>query len=374
MGDDRRQGNLVGTRMRTISLFFALAAASLCQVSFEAGGRKVWVQSREDLNFPMLTDFGENCYGLQFSRGRHSGAEWMHLMISHDGGQTWLDDRSRTEVNRHGSVFIRRGRATYGFSLFQKYGADLYGTFVRQIVSIDNGRSWAESFEPAIGCQTITTLWNAPVEYPDGTLIAVGYGKFPNSPSGAKRQVMAVERAPDGTVWRMKSDVFGAHPDTPEGGPNESCLALVPNGRLVCVGRTGYPNSPLLWAYSDDRAKTWSPPKKLPWSGVDPVLYTMGNGVLVLIAGARREEKRTGVMIAAGSVDGGETWSKPFVFYDGPGSAYHSAIKTGPDRLLVAYAESEFRRPELPQLTAPGSFNRLCAVTVRINRNGPGGD
>jgi hypothetical protein len=325
---------------------------------------RIWVQSREDLNFPILTDFGKGYYGLQFSRGRHAGSEWMHMMISHDAGQTWMDDRVRTEVNRHGSVFLtlRNGNVA-GFSLFEKHGSDLFGTFMRQIVSVDNGRSWAESFEPAYELRDIITMWNAPVEFSDGTLLSLAYGRGPKDP----RQVTAVERKAGETAWRAKSNVFGRHPDTEQGGPNESALALLPTGRVVAVARTGYPDSPLLWSWSDDRGGTWSTAKRLPWSGVDPILYTLDNGVLLLIFGARREDKRTGAMTVVGSTDGGETWSKPFIFYDGPGSSYHSAIRTGPDRLLLAYTESEFRRLELPQRVPEGRFNRIKALTLIVS-------
>ena len=78
-------------------------------IEFSCGQRRVAAQSREDLNFPILNDYGEDRFGLRFSRGRHSGGEWMHLMISEDRGVIWLDDRNPVMENAyHGPFLIQR--------------------------------------------------------------------------------------------------------------------------------------------------------------------------------------------------------------------------------------------------------------------------
>lgn len=329
---------------------------------FNTHDRRVWFQSREDLNFPMLADYGSGRWGIHFTRGRHATGEWQHFLYSEDEGQTWLDDREREDVCYHGWHFLlRRDGTVLGVATDLEHN---YGVFLKQIVSHDNGRTWAKSYEPAqfgggYGQRPVGVPWNPPLELPDGRLLLPCYRQADDG-----YQVFVMERAPAETWWRRKSTVFGARPDTREG-PNESCLALLRDGRIACVGRTGYPDSPLLWTRSADDGATWSPPVDLPWSGVDPHLYVMHDGLL-LIFGARREEKLTGAMTALTSDDAGDSWSEPFVFYDGPGSSYHTAVRTGPRRLLVTYAESEFRRPELPQFTAPGQFNKICAVTLEV--------
>ena len=336
----------------------------------KSSDRRVWVQSREDLNFPTLVDFGNNRYGLQFTRGRHAGGEWLHFLISEDGCQTWMDDRARREVTYHGfHIMRRRDGSLFGISADNEHKN---GVFFRQIVSYDHGRSWAESWEPAIGCGGFghpnCTPWNPPIELRDGRLLIACYGKdLSGKQQNRKDEVIVVERKADETIWRAKSNVFGPHPDTREG-PNEASLVVLPDGKIGCVARTGYPDSPLLWACSDDDGQTWSEPKRLPWSGVDPSLYLTGNGQLVLVFGARRAEKLTGCMTAASSPDGGKTWSDPFVFYDGPGSSYHTGARTGPDRLLVTYSEGQFRRLELPQFTPPDQYNRICAQTLTVTQ------
>ena len=58
-------------------------------MNFSLGEERIWAQSREDLNFPILFDLGAGLWGLRYSRGRHGGSEWLHSQISEDGGQTW---------------------------------------------------------------------------------------------------------------------------------------------------------------------------------------------------------------------------------------------------------------------------------------------
>ena len=340
---------------------------------FEIVHRKVWVQSREDLNFPHLASYGDDRYGLSFSRGRHAVGEWSHYLLSEDGCVTWRDDsqspfgESRLEcLSRLFPYLTLRNGTLIGVVLRRKRTGL---AFIHQLTSTDQGRTWWDSLEPiqSPGVQVYIPhspiglfVWGPLVELPSGSLLALGYETERHTGS-----VILLERVRGETIWRAKSKVFAPQTDTREG-VNETSIVQLPGGRIVGVCRTGYPDSPLLWTSSDDEGSTWSPPRRLPWSGVYPVLYLMDNGTLVLIHGARREDKLHGALTALGSTDGGETWSEPFMLYDGPGSCYHYGVKTGPDRLLVPYATSQFRRPELPQFTKPGDFNQIRAVTLVV--------
>jgi len=339
-------------------------------IKFQSSDRKIWVQSREDLNFPVLADYGDNRYGLRFTRGRHGVGEWIHSLISEDRGQTWRDDHTRDDPTYHG-FFITRLRDGSLFGITPDPDKTT-GLFLRQVVSYDSGRSWSCSREPVEGVEAYGSRardiysWNAPLELPNGCLLLGTYFFSRFDESGFKSEVEVLERKPGETIWRRKSNVFGLQLETQEGA-NEAALALLPSGRIVCAARTGYPDSPMLWAYSDDEGASWSEPTPLPWSGVAPRMYLMGNGALVLIFGARRADKLNGALTAVGSLDGGEGWSEPFVLYDGPGSCYHTGIVTGPDQLLISYAESQFRRLELPQFTPPGEYNKICAIALRVS-------
>ena len=248
--------------------------------------RTVWVQSREDLNFPRLNDFGENRYGLRFTRGRHGGGECIHWLISEDCGQTWMDDRRWGQIEGyHGTDFLRRRDGSIFGIVEDIKTSRCYGEFWGTVTSHDHGRTWSHALEPAFGPDPHGGWrfipWNPPIEMPDGSLLAIGYG--PVGAPDPQSEAFVFRRLPDETIWRRPADsVFGPRPDTMEGA-NEACLARLPGGKLLCVARTGYPDSPMLRAVSEDNGHTWSEPLDLPYSGVDPKLYLMGKEKVVLV-------------------------------------------------------------------------------------------
>ncbi len=338
-------------------------------IELSTHGRQVWIQSREDLGFPFISDYGEGRYGMLFTRGRHAGGEWLHSLVSEDGGQTWRDDPALKDPRYRRYFIIRRRDGTlfgvpHGVENRPGGSGPVSGVFVETIASCDNGRSWSRSWEPIIGVGGAGKSGaprNLPLELPDGYLLQLF--QCPSRAHPGKHESLLLEQSPDETCWRVRANVFGEHPETDEGA-SEASLARLANGRIVSATRTGYPDSPMLWAFSDDHGVTWSEAVALPWSGVQPMLYQLQNGALLLVSGARRAEKLTGVHSVVGSSDGGESWSEPYVFYDGPGCSYVTAVVTGPGSLLVVYAESQFRRLELPQFTSPGQYNKICAVTL----------
>ena len=336
---------------------------------FRTRAHRVCVRSREDLNFPRLTDYGGDRFGLRFTRGRHGGGECVHWLLSEDAGQTWMDDHGLAAwEGYHGTDFsLLRDGSLLGV-IWDIRTPSVFGNHWGVVTSPDHGRTWTHTLEAAFGVEGRPDYipWGYPLELPDGTVLMTG-----NGPIGMRdpdSQVFIFRRLPGETIWRRADkSIFGPQPDTIEG-TNEAGLASLPDGKIACVVRTGYPDSPMLWAVSEDDARTWCEPVKLPWSGVDPRLYVMDGGTLVLIFGDRRADMLHGAMTAVASDDGGATWGTPFVFYDGPGSSYHTAVSIGPSSLLVCYAESMFRRREMPQFTPPGQYNRICAVELELPR------
>ena len=106
---------------------------------------------------------------------------------------------------------------------------------------------------------------NLPLELPDGYLLQLF--QCPSRAHPGKHESLLLEQSPDETCWRVRANVFGEHPETDEGA-SEASLARLANGRIVSATRTGYPDSPMLWAFSDDHGETWSEAVALPWSGV----------------------------------------------------------------------------------------------------------
>ncbi|MBU1694397.1 MAG: glycoside hydrolase [Verrucomicrobia bacterium] len=133
--------------------------------------------------------------------------------------------------------------------------------------------------------------------------------------------------------------VVATKADAPWGteGPCEPSLALLPNGELLCIMRTGAPwtgtgtavAQPLLAARSKDGGRTWEY-QKMPIVGVMPKLELMSNGVLALATG------RPGNRLYF-STDGGRTWGREVVLtrLDGKTSGYCDILEVAPGRLLA---------------------------------------
>ena len=340
--------------------------------------KSIWVQSREDLNFPHVASYGEDRFGLFFSRGRHSVMEWPHYLLSEDGCRTWRDDASAFRLTQRACPYflyphLKLRDGTLMALTLKRRPDGIAG--VLELTSSDAGRTWCEAWRP-IDCSAVAVyadhtpiglaMWGPVLELGDGRLYALGYTHATSEADTARHQrVILLERRTNETTWREKSVVFRDQADMREG-VNETSIAQLDGSRIVAVCRTGYPDSPMRWAHSDDGGRTWSDAQKLPWSAVFPVLYIMGDGTLVMIFGARRQDKLHGALTAVASKDGGEAWGQPLVVFDGPGSCYHYGAKLGPEELLVPYANSQFRRPELPQFTKRGVYNQICAVRLHL--------
>lgn len=326
--------------------------------------RRVLFRSREDLNFPRHFIYDDGRMALSFTRGRHSVYERTHFFVSEDGGRTWLTDLAYPFD--HHIHFINRlsdgSLLTWGESGLME---QRFRRYFEAAVSHNEGRSWLVEHMPVEGGWERLTQFNRLLELQDGTLLQGVYGSVRGA--GA-RQVHVVSRSPGETWWRPRGQVFQSRPGDPWEHSSEGAFERLPDGRLVCVARTGYPDSPLVQSWSEDEGCTWTPARCLEHSGVAPQLLLMDNGLLLLLFGARRANKLDGAMTALTSDDGGETWSEGFILYDGPGSSYGCVVATGPDRCLVTYSAGRFRRPELPQYTDPGEFNEICAATLAVER------
>lgn len=336
------------------------------ELSMKTVDRQVWFQSREDLNFPRHFVFGGGRISAYFSLGRHSVYEKNYFLVSEDNGKTWLTDYAYP-FNQH-LHFISRLKDGFLFTWGEHgFNRERFKRFFTAAVSCDEGKSWAVKQMPVEGGFESLTQFNPLVETEDGTLLQGAYG---NRFGEAGRYVYLLSRSPGETWWRLRAKVFEPgtgdkwHEKSTDLGANENAMVLLPGGKIMCVARTGYPESPLIQSWSEDCGRTWSAPVILEHSGVCPQLLQMNNGKLVLVFGARRKNKIDGALTALVSSDGGGSWSDPYVIYDGPGSCYSCVTPAGENTCLVSYAESVFRRPELPQYTEPGEFNKICSATL----------
>ena len=146
-------------------------------------------------------------------------------------------------------------------------------------------------------------------------------------------------------------------------GFDEADLAVLPNGDLLCMMRTGS-YSPMFQSRSTDGGHTWSTPQNIGWQGVKPRLELLPSGVLACVAGrgAYGHPQVTHVML---SLDGtGEHWEYPFAFHTGPGCSYTTTMQRD-GKLHVAYSHADFTR-EFGTHGLPSQTIRRVVLDVRL--------
>lgn len=149
----------------------------------------------------------------------------------------------------------------------------------------------------------------------------------------------------------------------------EPALALLPNGELLCIMRTGAPWTgtgtavahPLLAARSKDGGRTWEY-SKMPIIGVMPKLELMSNGLLVLATG------RPGNSLFF-STDGGRTWGREVVLTrpSGKTSGYCDVLEVAPGRLLAVYDSMDTDLSGI-WLWEPKEANGIFGVYVNVTK------
>ncbi len=193
----------------------------------------------------------------------------------------------------------------------------------------------ATSFWPIFDKGKILQLAN-------GDLLAPMYGIF----KGDVNSRVVLSRSSDqGHTWRYWATVASGgqkdpNPELPGWyvGFCEPTIAMLPDGRMICVMRSQYahlPNEyrPLYVAWSSDEGKTWTKP--IPTNphlmNIWPTLAVLDNGVVVCQYG------RPGFHIVF-STDSGRTWRDRVSLSDLPEpiiTGQFDMIKVGPNRVLV---------------------------------------
>jgi hypothetical protein len=126
-------------------------------------------------------------------------------------------------------------------------------------------------------------------------------------------------------------------------GCGEGSLALLPDGRLYAVYRTGGKGGIIGNAWSSDGGKTWSPPAPIGFSGVAPRIHRLSNGMLVLVTG------RPGPVVMHFNPDGrGEKWTRELTIYSDKSTHYTDVLEVEPGKLLVVYDHVPYGWYEIP--------------------------
>jgi hypothetical protein len=212
---------------------------------------------------------------------------------------------------------------------------------------------------------------------PDGTLLWALQSQNPDV-ERLCGMVSCLASSDAGRTWAQRGVIADGR-DWSWGATNETALALMPDGDLLCVIRTKSSNEAadthcLAAARSSDQGRTWTMLPPLAEFSVTPHLLTLENGTVAVVYG------RPGVHVKA-SADSGRTWSEAAAVV-GPterdllakpldqwwairhdfSCANTSVVVTGPDRYLMAY--SDFRHRD----AAGQRCKAICVREVRVGR------
>ena len=297
---------------------------------------------------------------LVFHRDRDIDAAERVILRSSDGGQSW--EPMPIAVHRHEAVgvlsdgtvlvyddycFHKEGNVFVGEMCVSEDGGRTFGpvelaTFIRPDnfatramaeEHVANYRDTSAQWSNLIG----HALWRSVIELPDGTLIACAHTQY----QGDDRLRTIVYRSTDaGRTWG--SEVTVAYdPEIRGQGFCEPVMALLANGDLLCVMRTGG-NRPLMQSRSTDGGVTWEPPVATGSLGVDPDLHLMSNGVLACSHG------RPGNRIMFSADGTGEEWTDRLQIYEYERGSfgYTGIVEVEPETLLMVYDRRDTRSIE----------------------------
>ena len=140
------------------------------------------------------------------------------------------------------------------------------------------------------------TLW-----LEDGTYLATAYGHF----EGDDRDSIVAVESTDGANWVVRSVVADAACPVPgKGGPSESAICRLHDGRIMCVFRVES-KLPFGQTWSSDEGRTWTPAVTMPGPfSVQPSLAVMDSGAVALSGG------RPGLYLWLNAAGDGQDWQQ----------------------------------------------------------------
>lgn len=277
--------------------------------------------------------------------------------ISTDGARTWGEEREFPPMSACPmSVGLRGGGVLFmsGSAVPVKGGKrdDLEAS---RIVFSDDFKSHESGISAvSIPRAVMHTVWakfwppfdkGKIVQLTNGDLMATLYGNLEEDTQTASNyRTMIVRSTDSGRTWRYHASVaFGPNDPDPRlvgayCGYCEPSLALLPDGRLLCVMRTQgaqYTGEyrPLYVSWSEDMGKTWTRPvpTKPHLMNISPTLAVLDNGVVACQYG------RPGFHVAF-SIDNGHTWRDRVSFSDLHEpliTGQFDMVKVGPNRLAA---------------------------------------
>ena len=202
--------------------------------------------------------------------------------------------------------------------------------------------SWSNPQPVRFEVPDYSDWWPSPrgVVDKNGDLLLVTYASWPEQSNGFCSILLRSDD--DGSTFRP-SGLIATPKHTPWGGegPCEPSVAVLPDGEILCVMRTGTVGNwdpgglgsmkPMLAARSRDGGQTWEH-HWMSLNGAMPKLVQMSNGVLACAFG------RPGNHVVF-SVDNGHSWGRGVQLgrADVPTTGYCDITEVAPGRLLAVY-------------------------------------
>jgi hypothetical protein len=253
----------------------------------------------EQLGYPRLTRLADGQVLITIWLGGDNygtiGDGKQGFTWSADGGKTWTEPEFVDKNSCNRSLVLPSGDCLcLPYALYPTLGGMggpyyLISKGLHQVKWFKDGAEFSgwprpdKSFDPKKGI-TGFVCHGSTLTLRDGTQIGTLYGRF----QGDGRDSLVLFESRDGLKWKYRSSIWDAKKDEPlpgtREGANESALAFLKDGRLMCVfrGATGH----LAQTFSRDEGKTWEKPTLAAVPGdVEPSLAVLKNGMLALASG-----------------------------------------------------------------------------------------
>ena len=275
-----------------------------------------------------------------------------------DGGKTWakIFDGRKVEGDVHDAVLSKDGRSMHntGDASTVADKAASYYTFNSSSATYfsfteDLPLAFAADVRPTpvafrglpqpatcgdkrhlgeFGCP-FRTGGRGSVRLPDGTLVMSiiiywgGAHKSPDKRVADTATSVVAYRSADGLEWTYSGTILdAASATTSEEGPNENDLALMPDGRILCVlrldagdGTKSHPYRPYVRSVSGDGGRTWSRAVSLGESVgcARPRLLALGGSLL--LSGGRLSRTSRDIRLWLNAAGDGAAWEAHSISY-----------------------------------------------------------
>ena len=254
---------------------------------------------------------------------RDGGLTWSTPLVSCDGGQTLLHLHSGDSILLPYSLRPRPQGIGAPHNLFPA-GQRVFD-YVPSGVVIDGMPAPIPLIVPGLDVVTFSfngqTLW-----LEDGAYLATAYGHF----KGDERDSIVAVESTDGRNWTVRSIIADAAcPVTGKGGPSESAICRLQDGRIMCVFRVES-RMPFGQTWSSDEGRSWTPTiAMLGVFSVQPSLDVMDDGTVALSGG------RPGLYLWLNADGSGQDWQQIDIL------AHHNSCHPGEP---VIYSEDLSRQ------------------------------